>query len=211
MSENGYLCAFIGGMFSGKSTMLIGEITRYADISIYSGHKKPLLINSKIDNRDLKNLISSHNSGYKGISDHIDVMSVDKLSDVDFSNHDVIGIDEAQFFIDLEKVVNSLLKIGKKIFLAGLVGDSDQNHFGQIYKLLPKMNHIQFCHSVCHDCLREHLKAGKILTPEVLSTMKGSFTKKIQKCNNSQIDVGASDKYLPSCGPHLLTNKDVCD
>jgi len=206
-TNDGYLAGFVGCMFSGKTTSLITEITRYIDIIKYCQFKKPLLINSKIDDRDNSNVISSHSSSYTGISKDIDIIAVKNLSEVDVSNYSVIGIDEAQFFSDLYETIVQWLKKGKKIYFAGLVGDYKQNQFGDIHKLLPLINDIKFCTAVCSTCLSEYTKNGSILTPEILSTMKASFTKKISGTsntgNNVQIDVGSEDKYRPSCRKHL--------
>jgi thymidine kinase len=205
--KDGYLAGYIGSMFGGKSTCLIAEITRYIDIIKYCQFKKPLLINSKIDDRDNSNVISSHSSSYNGISKDIDIIAVKNLSEVNVNGYQVIGIDEAQFFSDLYETVVQWLKKGKKIYFAGLVGDYKQNQFGDIHKLLPLVNDIKFCAAVCSDCLSEYIKNGSILTPEILSTMKASFTKKISgkqnEGNNVQIDVGSEDKYRPSCRKHL--------
>lgn len=207
MSEqDGYLSGFLGPMYGAKSTSLINEITRYIDIIKYCQFKKPLLINSKIDNRDNENIISSHSSSYKGISKDIDIIAVKNLSEVDVNNYQVIGIDEAQFFTDLYDTVVQWLKKGKKIYFAGLVGDYKQQQFGEIHRLLPLVNDLKFCSAVCHFCLSEYTKNGNVLTPEILSTMKASFTKKISGTQNGgdvQIDVGSEDKYLPSCKKHL--------
>ena len=200
--QSGYLHIFIGGMFSGKTTNLIRKITKSADLSKQTGSKNPILINNTLDNRDNKNIISRHNSSYKGISKYIDVVSTKKLSDLNLTGYDVIGIDEGQLYTDLYETIVGWVNLGKIIFIAGLVGDSNQEHFGEIYKLLPKVNKIEFLTAFCHFCVTEYTKDGKILTPESLANMSASFTKKISG-GNSQIDVGGSDKYLPSCRRHL--------
>src|SRR5437016_5373645 len=89
-----------GPMFSGKSTRLREEITRFADTGSI-----PLYINNFIDNRKTESQdqnITTHHSGFKGLSNKVVAIKVKNLSTVDVSEYDVIGIDEGQFFEDLE-------------------------------------------------------------------------------------------------------------
>lgn len=202
MSEVGYLHVYIGSMFSGKTSALIKQITHFADLAKISGTAPPLLINSSQDIRDQNNVVSSHNSGYKGLSDNVKVLSVKNLSDANIKDYHVIGIDEHHFYPDYATTVLQWKKEGKRIYTAGLVGDSNQNDFGQIHQILPKIDKLEFLTAVCHCCLMEHTKSGKILTPEILKTMEAPYTKRIIN-SDTQIDVGAGDKYLPSCGKHL--------
>lgn len=200
----GYLHVTIGPMFSTKTTNLIKHLTHYADMAKINGLPAPLLINSNKDTRDKERVVSSHSSGYKGISEFIVIKSTGKLKDVDVSNYHVIGIDEHQFYDDYAETVLKWKQLGKRIYSAGLVGDANQNDFGQVCKILPKIDKIEFLTAVCHFCLQNHKNTGKILTPEDLETMKAPFTKRIIGIESAnQIDIGASDKYLPACGKHL--------
>jgi thymidine kinase len=54
-------------------------------------------------------------------------------------------------------------------------------------------------HSICKECLGEYTG---ILTPDILNSMKAPFTMRISGGNN-QIEVGASDKYIPVCRKHF--------
>ena len=53
------------------------------------------------------------------------------------------------------------------------------------------------------EVMKEHSENGKILTPETLKSMSASFTKKISGGCDTQVDVGNSDKYLPTCRKHF--------
>lgn len=198
------LTIFTGCMFSNKSTRLIQEITRYADATTSSDetHPKPLLINNCLDNRSKETVISSHSSAFKGISSKVDIVFAKSLSEVDVSDYDVIGIDEVQFFSDLKETVVKWLSLGKHIYCAGLNGDANQNHFGQIHDLLPICDHFEFLHAICQICMEEKRKEKAVLTPVDFQGMKASFSKRIIS-SLSQIDVGASDKYIAVCRKHF--------
>jgi thymidine kinase len=201
----GYLQVFIGPMYAGKTTALILQLTHFADMAKFTGNKGPLLINSASDTRDSTNIISSHNSSYKGLSDNIKVVSVKNLADADISDYNVIGIDEHHFFQDYAETVLKWKDAGKRIYSSGLVGDANQKDFGQIKELLPKIDKIVFLTAVCYTCLQKYTKSKKMPTPEILESMKAPFTKRLEIAGiqESQIDVGATNKYIPVCGKHI--------
>lgn len=200
----GSLTVYVGGMMSGKSSRLIQEITRYADAASYSGENqsKPLLINNALDSRSIDTVISSHSSQFKGISSRIDIVSTKKLNEVDVSKYNVIGIDEIQFFDDLRDTITSWLKLGKHIYCAGLNGDAFQNHFGQVHTLLPICDHFEYLHAICQMCMDEKKKETSILTPIDFQGMQASFSKRLT-ASTSQVEVGASDKYIAVCRKHF--------
>jgi thymidine kinase len=199
---SGSLNVIVGGMYSGKTSRLIQEITRYADASTLSGdNAKPLLINNALDSRSIETVISSHSSQFQGVSSRVDIISAKNLKDVDISNYHVIGVDEAQFFSDLFETVQVWLSQGKYIYCSGLNGDANQKHFGQIHMLLPICDNFEFLHAICQVCMEEKLKTHSILTPVDLQSMKASFSKRITS-SESQIDIGASDKYIAVCRKH---------
>ena len=200
---SGSLSVFVGCMYSGKTSRLIQEITRYADASALSGdNAKPLLINNAFDSRSIETVISSHSSQFQGVSSRVDIISAKNLKDVDVSKHHVIGVDEAQFFGDLYDTVQLWLSQGKYIYCSGLNGDANQKHFGQIHMLLPICDNFEFIHAICQICMEERLKEHSVLTPVDLQSMQASFSKRIV-ASEAQIDVGASDKYIAVCRKHF--------
>lgn len=199
----GSLKVFTGCMMSGKSTRLLQEITRYADIANLNDVKtRPLLINNALDNRSIDTIISSHSSQFKGLSSRVDIVSAIQLQDVDVSNYSVIGIDEIQFFPDLVETIKEWISQGKHIYCAGLNGDASQKPFGQVHLLLSICDDFEFVQAICQRCMEERSKESTIITPIDLQGMKASFSKKITG-SEEQIDVGASDKYIAVCRNHL--------
>ena len=168
----------IGPMFSGKTTELSRRISRYECIG-----KKPLIVNSIIDNRIKGDFISTHNNEIKNAVKVKKLMYL--INRVEFINSDIIGIDEAQFFSDLLEFVIYIdkLKKGKILIISGLDGDCLRNTFGQILECIPYCNNITKLSSMCMIC-----KNGT----------KGLFSKRIVE-NNNQILVGNDDNYKSVC------------
>lgn len=196
----GSLTVIFGPMFSGKTTRLIQELTRFVDVTLESHNTKCLLINHIFDDRNSEVGVSSHSSSFKGVSLNIDVVQSLNLSKVDVENYDVIGIDEGQFFEDLH-TVRQWVRKNKNVIISGLISDSFMKPFGQIYTLIPESDNVIQCHSICSECIK---KCGRIVTPDLLSSMKAPFTFRIDSANkDSQVLVGASDKYIPVCRYHF--------
>jgi thymidine kinase len=196
----GSLTVIFGPMFSGKTTRLIQELTKFVDVTLDSHNTRCLLINHVFDDRNPEVGISSHGSSFKGISNHINIHKADDLTTVNVLDYDVIGIDEGQFFRSLE-IVKTWVNEGKNVILSGLITDAYLNSFGQIHTLVPFADNVIQCHSICCECLKNHTR---IITPDALSGMKAAFTYKIAKNLKSVIDVGATDKYIPVCRYHYM-------
>ena len=70
-----------------------------------------------------------------------------------FTNGNVIGIDEAQFFgKELPGVADQLAHMGKTVILAGLDGDINRNKFGHLIDLIPMAEKIQKMKAICVKC-----------------------------------------------------------
>lgn len=165
-----------GCMFSGKTTELININNKLSSI-----HKKVLNIKSSLDNRYFIDNISTHNMS------KIECITLNKLKDVPsnfYKDNDYIIIDECQFFDDLyEFVMKAIDKDNKNIILIGLNGDSNRNNFGELYKLYPHADDIKLLKAYCSVC-----NNGE----------EAIYSKKITK-NESIIDIGEKDKYIPVC------------
>jgi thymidine kinase len=192
----GSLELFLGCMYSGKTTGMVQKVSNFALIT----GTNALIINHSIDDRDLKNKISTHNPVFKEIPKNIDTISANTLNTVDVSKYNVIGIDETQFFEDSVDTILKWISMGKHIIAAALNGNSKKELFGDIYKLISHAENIVFCKATCILCLQNN--TNTLLTPEILSTMKACFSKKISGDVDQLIDIGAADKYIPVCRKH---------
>ena len=78
-----------GCMFSGKSTQLLKELHFWED------KRKVLLVTHKLDIRK-----TATHDGVKATS-----LKVSSVSEIPFEPYDVIGIDEGQFFKDIDGII----------------------------------------------------------------------------------------------------------
>jgi len=190
-SSSGYLSLYVGPMFSGKSSALLHDLTMYGDIGM-----KVLYINHSDDTRRSSGdtIFSTHNSSYDKISPKIAWEKVAKLTDLDVSKYDVIGIDEAQFFEDLyANVLKWVHEDSKVVICAGLDGDVFLRPFGHILELVPLCDKITKLTAKCYKCLEFSLKPPYLVDAPFTIRLSSSFEQKV---------VGGSELYLPVCRFH---------
>lgn len=187
MNQQGCIEIIIGPMFSGKTTELMRRLMRYTSIG-----SKILYINHSLDKSRTEGSFSTHNPLFNGYTSAISTIFTDKLPNSDeIIKFDIIAIDEAQFFENLGECIIYADKFHKRVILSGLSGDHTRNKFGNILDLIPKADSVNFLSAMCLKCAE-----GKIIC-------EATFT---YKCggDNSIIEVGASDKYIPVCRFHYL-------
>ena len=194
------LTVYFGPMFSGKTSKLIKKLEDYGDI-----RKKVIGINSGNDSRSSKivtnnnaiptknEVVSTHASRGVHTGGKVCWVKIKNLLDLDVTNYQVIGVDEAHWFTDLVTAVESWLKLDKIIIVVGLDADCLQRPFGDILKLVPYATKVVKLNATCH----RHLdKDG--------SAVVAPFTRKKGTVDPNNInDPGASDKYEAVCLQHL--------
>lgn len=174
-----------GPMFSGKTSTLLTYLSNasYANLSC-------LYINHTLDDRT-KGAFSSHSpflqeEKYNKL--HIDFVQTDELKIVyeNVKNYDVIGIDEAQFFEDLDivKVMVNVLK--KHVVVSGLIADYKRKKFGKISDLFVQADSIQYLTAVCKTCGDKKIVTKAIHTHRISNDEKN-------------ILIGAQNEYIPLC------------
>ena len=173
----GYLELIIGPMFSGKTSRLIQIKKKYNILNHTVLVIKPLIDNRYSDN----SVIVTHDQVM------LECVSKYKLSDItEIDKYQVIIIEEGQFFSDIFETVIEWSKT-KKVYVAGLNGDANQNLFGNLYKLIPHADNIIFLTALCKVC-----NDG---TPAI-------FTKKMIS-NDKVVEVGGAEMYQAVCRKHL--------
>ncbi|CAH6418591.1 Thymidine kinase [uncultured virus] len=187
----------VGPMFCGKTTWLVDEITRYADLNTGTA---PLLINHVNDNRD--KAISSHSSHFKGVSSRIVTIKTGLLSAVDVSAFDVVGIDEGQWYPDLVKTVLMWVQRGKQVYIAGLDGDFRRGNFGDIRNLLSEADSFVKLQAICTTCIKLKQKTGPLIVSDLTPA---PFTAKHSEVSAGLVVVGGADKYTATCRRHHYT------
>jgi thymidine kinase len=166
-------------MYSGKTTELLRLSVIYFEMKL-----KVLYINHSFDTRSDKNF-STHNLIIGQIP--FDTVKSSKLSEVDVDKYDVIAIDEAQFFDDLDVVVEWVEKKEKIVNICGLISDSNRNKFGKIIDLIPMADTVNKLCSFCLPC-RENSNVINL----------AHFTKKIA-LDERLVVIGGKEAYIPVC------------
>ena len=188
--ESGYLELWIGPMFSGKTSAVIKELTKMADTGW-----SVCLITHGLDTREKM----SHSSQNVGLT-KITVLKSENL-DLDLSLFDVIGIDEAQFFPDLLKVVDLVDNQKKIVFVAGLDGDYKRKPIGKVLELIPFSDKTTKLSAKCHFCTDKWKSESKGNRFRLI--VDSPFTARTVNCEE-QILIGAAEKYVSLCRYHYL-------
>lgn len=178
----GSLDCITGSMKSGKSSELLRRLSVESEIG-YS----VLYINSSKDTRCEENSFSTHSPLYslKMETKSIVCISSLELKNINIDSYDVIGIDEAQFFNDLETVIEWVENLNKKVIVSGLTSTYERKKFGKLLDLEPYADTFIKINGFCEKC------APSKRVPAV-------FTHKIVK-NGLIEDIGGKDKYMILC------------
>lgn len=174
----------LGPMFSGKSSHALAFVRRQRAIG-----KSVVVIKPDIDTRySADSVMVTHDN------ERVPCLVWNTKSPLrpapEILKHDIIVIEEAQFFLGLLAFVQYALKCYKKyILLVGLDGDASQAPFGDVLQCIPYATSVTKLCALCSEC-----KDGTL----------APYTKRIGNAY-SQIDVGGSEKYIPVCLSHLHT------
>ena len=180
MNSYGSIKLYLGCMFSGKTSELIREYTRYTKIG-----KKVICINYTSDTR-----YGDDNYVYSHDLNKIECLKTQKLMSInlqDILKYDVILINEGQFFEDIIEFCKLYCDMqSKHIIICALDGDFLRKPFGKINELIPLADEITkltaFC-TECHDT-----------TPAIFTLRLSQDTEQISINNN----------YIPVCRKHYL-------
>jgi thymidine kinase len=181
-------------MYANKTQTLLYKLS--ADDAI---GKKVLYINHAIDTRS-NQAFSTHNKLFN-INNMTNIVMVkyNQLPDLqDVMIYDTIGIDEFSFFENYNNILKYVEEGQKRVIVAGLVGDFKRQQFGHIIDLIPYCDSYTQLYAWCVPCAKE-----------TNQNVNALFTYKYQGNQDCQIDVGASDKYIPVCRKHYLALNNV--
>ena len=178
MNSNATLNLIIGPMFSGKTTELLRIAKRLSSINL-----KVLLLNYFEDKRYSDSEMSTHDKT------SLPCEFISDFNNVNYSNYDVICINEAQFFSGLVNFCKKVLLDNKTLYICGLDGDFKQEKFGELLDLIPLSDSITKLHAFCSLC-----KDGT----------HAHFTKRLVS-NECQKLIG-TEEYIPVCRKHLTNN-----
>ncbi len=184
--ENGFLGLILGPMFSGKSTRLIQYIKKYKTLNI-----PMIVVKPSIDTRYTSdNVLCTHNLEQENCI----VYQIDKLANIfdnpDYPTSKLIIIEEGQFFNNIYSIIKQMTDVDKKIvWVSALNGDSKRELFGEIYRMIPLADNIEFLQALCIQC-----RDG---TP-------GIYSKRLIE-SEQQLIVGSTE-YNAVCRKHYLEN-----
>jgi thymidine kinase len=179
-NKKGTLEVVCGSMFSGKTEELIRRLHRaqFARLSI-------IAFKHSLDTRTTIEYVVSHN-GVKIKALPMD-NPLDILKQVDTS-HDVVGIDEIQFFsLDVVNVVCQLIDMGKRVIVAGLDLDFKGMPFGCMPLIMSIADEVTKLKAICIDCGKD-----------------AHFTQRLVNGKPARFDdpiilVGAQESYQARC------------
>lgn len=147
----------LGSMYAGKTTKLIDEYTIAQDIN-----KSPIIIDFDCNSNPKYDEDTRVKRGTMKNHDDIEIENVvvttylmkPKLVQLCLG-HDIILINEAQFFNDLQKFVKYLVSNDKTVFIYGLDGDFEREPMGQILNLIPFCDSVTKIKGICDKCKRK--------------------------------------------------------
>ena len=168
-----------GGMFAGKSELLIHRLKRAS-----YANKNVIAFKPAIDNRYSVSEITSH-SGQKFKSIAVkDVCNIVEYLMNNEDNLDVIGFDEAQFFGEgIVELVNRL-STEKDIYVAGLDLDSAGKPFCSMPHLLAIADKVTKVSAVCMKCGADATRSQRLVEnkEQVMVGANGTYEARCRKC-----------------------------
>lgn len=198
MSKPCDLRIIYGPMYSSKTSKLLIELAVHEGLN-----HSILIINYAKDNRadtgeaQASGILTSHQLTPTRLERSSEIY-VERLADVPKSlldSVDVIGIDESQFFEDIELCVDWVTQLHKLVYAAGLIATSEGTMFGNFYKLIP-FGTVKQRVAVCTVCMNKLEKAGITgIRPPATMTLCLSTHK------TGDVMIGSS-KYIAVCLDH---------
>ncbi len=173
-TQRGWIEVICGPMFAGKTEELIRRVKR-----CLLANQKVAILKPDIDKRySSEDIVSHEGRQLKAIP----IKDIREAYDLITPDHDVLAIDEAQFFSeDIVNVCTYFANRGLRVIVAGLEMDYRGKPFGPMPFLLAVADHITKLHAVCVQC-------G---APALFSHRKTQ--------EEDVVVIGSLDKYEPLC------------
>ncbi len=161
--KTGYLEVIAGPMYCGKTEELIRQVKR-ATI----GKKNVQTFKHSIDNRyGTEKKLFSHNGQSH---DSEKVKNAKEILNAVHRDTEIVAIDEAQWFgEELVPVVEKLLKLGKKVIVAGLGLTFDRKPFIPLPTLMAMADRVTKLSAICSICGDEAVYHKRITKKKVAS------------------------------------------
>lgn len=150
-----------GPMFAGKSTELILRMRRFA-----VAEKNCLLINHSTDVRYDSHHVVTHDQQKLACFSCSDLSQVENVE-----QYDCVGIDEGQFFPDLNRHITDWAARGVMVMVAALSSDFRGLPFPAISQLVPDARYL--LHAVCMDCHQPAAFSKRLVSSDALCLVGG--------------------------------------
>ena len=189
----GWLEVVTGSMFSGKSEELIKRLRR----SMYA-RQKVVAFKHASDVRYDEAKLASHNQSFiEGVAVN-SVKEMRKLFFEKYSDAQVIGIDEVQFFdSSVVKFCEELADMGKRVIVAGLDKDFKGEPFKPMDELLARAEYVDKFQAICAVC------GNPATVSQRLIDGKPAYY------DDPIVLVGATEVYEPRCRKcHRIKHRD---
>jgi thymidine kinase len=188
VKDNPKFTLYVGSMFSGKTTRLLGMLERFK----YQ-HKRIVAFKPVIDDRYAIGEIATH-GGWKFPATCVSTGSeiYGALSTFEEVPH-VIAVDEAFMIPGVSNALIYLYKLGFDIAVSSLDMSATVKPFNEIEKMLPWATHVEKCSAVCTTCGRDAYYTYK------------------KQAGGGEIEIGGAELYEPRCAMHhpLVMSQDV--
>ncbi|MGC2620902.1 MAG: thymidine kinase [Acidobacteriaceae bacterium] len=181
-----------GPMFSGKSEELIRRLKRAQIAKLRVACFKP-----DLDVRYHRTAIASHSAQ---TLDAMTVASVEEMTAILMPRIDateVIGVDESQFLGDgLVKLANELVRLGKRVILAGLDTTFTGDPFPPVPTLLAIADEVIKLSAVCMQCGAPAIHTQRLGSNQELVVVgaAGVYEARCRACFRPWVDEHASEQ-----------------
>ena len=172
LAGRGQVHLILGPMFSGKTTELLRQLKRHS-----IAQHKCLLVKYAGDMRYSIDGVCTHDKQESSATACKQLSEIKHLA----VDHDVVGIDEGQFFPDIVGFCEEMANEGKTVVVAALDGTFERKPFGDILSLIPLSESVVKLNAVCMKCYAD-----------------AAFSKRIGAEKAVEV-IGGADKYLSVC------------
>lgn len=180
----GRLELIVGCMYSGKSSELMKRVRKHKLLD-----QKVLVINHVKDIRFTSSDNDSHIISHDRLSMKALMLNNIKDGMAQIQDHDVICVDEGQFFHDLYEIaVHIVDELGKILIISALDGTYERKPFENVARLIPFADDVTHLHALCLIC-----KDGTL----------ASFSKRIINIGKTDEFVGGTESYVSVCRKHF--------
>lgn len=192
----GWIEVITGTMFSGKSEELIRRLRRakYAN-------QKVVAFKHSIDKRYDEEKLASHNKNFIEAVAVKNVAEMKKLLLEKYTNMEVIGIDEVQFFgEEIVEFLEEMANKGKRVIVAGLDQDFRGEPFYPMPEILARAEYVDKLNAICMVC------GNPASRPQRLVDGEPAYY------DDPIIMVGAAESYEARCRKcHIVRKKECTD